>query len=373
MYSNLIIRIFKKEIVTDYNKYCEKKIGHALLYYKTDPLAFKGLAEKYYHTNNWEILRILEILNHLGFWVDVVDRNINPELEDKYDLFIGNGGGNSGRHYADIADSLKKPVKILYAVIQEHNFYNNSLKKRQKYFLKRHPGQNHLLSKLENFDTEKIKKNTDYIFQIGNSFSQDTYKDYNKPIYRIYPSTNPKIKSSFGKKNPKKFFYFSSSDGIRRGLDLLIEAFNQLPDLELYICSALKEKKLKDFYNLNKNIHWIGRVETSGKKFHELTKECAYVILPSCGEGESTSVITCMKRGLIPVVTKESGVDFGYFIEVESLKEQIKEISLKETEEKSRKAYEESLKYTQDSFSKSFKKSLISVLENEGISYYFNI
>ena len=48
-----------------------------LLYYKTEPLYNRELVNSYEHTNNWEIIEIVRILNAYGFVVDVVDRALN--------------------------------------------------------------------------------------------------------------------------------------------------------------------------------------------------------------------------------------------------------------------------------------------------------
>jgi hypothetical protein len=38
---------------------------------------------------------------------------------------------------------------------------------------------------------------------------------------------------------------------------------------------------------------------------------CAFTILPSCSEGMSSSIATCMYAGLIPLVSRETGVDIN--------------------------------------------------------------
>ena len=115
----------------------------------------------------------------------------------------------------------------------------------------------------------------------------------------------------------------------------------------------------------------MGFVNVASKEFDEITSKCSYVILLSASEGIATSVSTCMRRGLIPVVTRESGVDtgdFGYRIEdlsIDSIKKQISGISKsskKEFIERSIKTYMDSFKYTQESFSFSFRKALLSLI-----------
>jgi glycosyltransferase involved in cell wall biosynthesis len=75
-------------------------------------------------------------------------------------------------------------------------------------------------------------------------------------------------------------------------------------------------------------------VNPNSDEMDELCANNAFVLFPSCSEGTASSVITCMAKGLIPIVTKESGVnlnDFGIEIEsgtVDAVKDAI-EIALK--------------------------------------------
>ena len=87
----------------------------AAMFYKTEP--FFADVSKYIHTNNWEILESIKILNSMGFSVDLIDRGVsnwNPKY--KYDLFLGLGVGNAGRHFARYAELSGAPKKILLSM-----------------------------------------------------------------------------------------------------------------------------------------------------------------------------------------------------------------------------------------------------------------
>jgi len=383
LYKRVVLKFLKKKIIRNYHKYCRERVGYALMYYVTDPFVFKKLVEDYTHGFYWETLEIARILNKLGFWVDIIDRSIGSReietIEDKYDIFIGIGAGNSGRHYPEIAKRVKRAIKILYATSQELNVFNKALKKRYEYFFRRHPD-----AKLPyiGFKTQvnmsQVIQNTDFIFCTGNKYTIKTYHKYGKPIYKIFVSTFPKINFSLKElynRSQNKFLYFGGNRNILKGLDLLIEVFAELPDLELYICTPAKEKEFNLFYkdvlSSAKNIHWIGFVLVGGKTFNWLTSQCGYVILPSCTESGASSVVTCMRKSLIPVVTYETDLDlddFGYLIKnisIEALKFQLRKISRIPREEfirRSIKSYFASFNYTQAKFSESFEKALIDVL-----------
>ena len=56
----------------------------AAMFYKVEP--FYTDVSRYVHTNNWEILQAIKILNEKGFSVDLIDRNnTNWSTKKKYD------------------------------------------------------------------------------------------------------------------------------------------------------------------------------------------------------------------------------------------------------------------------------------------------
>ena len=84
-----------------------------LLYMKTTPLYRKSNQ----HTNMWETRQFIYILNSLGFLVDMVGTDENDYIpRDEYDLFIGYGSGNSGKHFYKYATALKKAKKVIMRV-----------------------------------------------------------------------------------------------------------------------------------------------------------------------------------------------------------------------------------------------------------------
>jgi glycosyltransferase involved in cell wall biosynthesis len=64
----------------------------------------------------------------------------------------------------------------------------------------------------------------------------------------------------------------------------------------------------KELYN-TPNIHPTGWIEVNSALYNRLVDRCAYVIHPTCSEGQPGSVVQCMYSGLIPLVTKWAGID----------------------------------------------------------------
>ena len=109
---------------------------HAAMYYKTEP--FYTDISRYTHTNNWEIVRAIEILNSKGFSVDLIDRDNHNWTPNKvYDLFLGLGVGNSGKNYARYAKASKAKVKVLLSMGPQPDISNELVVERYKEFNKR--------------------------------------------------------------------------------------------------------------------------------------------------------------------------------------------------------------------------------------------
>ena len=156
---------------------------------------------------------------------------------------------------------------------------------------------------------------------------------------------------------------------------MVLEAFDGLSDFRLDVCCPSAEKDFWDHYrpllDRNKNIVFHGFVPVGGALFESLTRRAAFNIFPGSAEACATSVITCMRRGVIPVVTVQTGVDdegFGFTIdnldvnELRNLIIKISEIGVDSLRERVIKTYNASMGYTIDSYSKSFNSALLRVI-----------
>jgi glycosyltransferase involved in cell wall biosynthesis len=118
----------------------------------------------------------------------------------------------------------------------------------------------------------------------------------------------------------RRFIWFGSVGLAHKGLDLALEAFGQMPDLELTVAGAIDLDQ--DFVaayrrelTATPNIRNIGWLDVTDPQFHRVMRDHIGVVYPSCAEGGAGSVICCMHSGVIPVVTYEASVDvrdFGF-------------------------------------------------------------
>jgi glycosyltransferase involved in cell wall biosynthesis len=328
------------------------------------------------HTNYSECREIISIFRDLGYAVDVVhclDEKHNPEIrKKKYDVIFGFG---EPFYYA----ALQNPhaIKIIYLTEVHPELSYRNEKERIEYFYRRHNKRTQLKRSGKHFKTREIEI-ADFGIFFGNAFTSQYYAIPPGALYTLEPTGLINKDYTYKKRDfaesRKNFIWFGSYGAIHKGLDILVDAFSDLPEYSLYICGlTTSERKLFDIGK--KNIHDLGFVHVETPAFIRLMDSCSFVILPSCAEGMATSVLTCMNHGLIPVVTRECGIDlqdWGIYIEdyrVESVKEQIKMCATCDPrilEKYHKQVYDYSIKkFNIDRYSKDFKKILMDILSKE--------
>jgi hypothetical protein len=333
------------------------------------------------HTNQAEALEIARVFKELQYNVDIVDYYYEGDLNyDKYSNIFGFGEPLINSFYR-----RNHKILTIYYGTGMHVIHQNyaTLKRIEEVYKKKGKWlleSGRIVNKAWSVQTSLV----DNIITLGNDEVVNSYKKYfsrkiyNIPIsyYKIFDQVKILKNKNFG--NAKKhFLWFGSSGLIHKGLDLLLEVFKELPNLNLHICGAIdSEPKFKaiyykELYN-TKNIHTYGYQNIQSKSFKDIISKCAFVVFPSCSEGGGGSVINVMVYGLIPIVPTTASVrikDFGIEIKElthESIKESvIKAASLSQDEIKKR-----SLKCANDTinnhsiekFSYELKRALLDIL-----------
>lgn len=316
----LINRFTSKPIVNYFDKTFEKTV---LIIYITEP--FRS-GPNPFHSNTSEVISIANIFSDFEYNVDIYDFNYQGKVNfQKYDIIFGIG---------DLfEESLKtksaNKLYIYYATGAYFEFQNSSEMKRIIELFRRTgslltpkrfiPNSRYLSTQL-----------SDAIIILGNDWTISTYIHSKMPFYKVPVSvinserllTNRRIDSS-----RKKYLWLGSYGAVHKGLDLCIETFKNLPDLELNIFGNFE----KDFFEIYReelslnNIRYHGFIDIRSEKFKRIVNQCLFSIFPTCSEGQSGSLLTTMGMGLIPISTKYSGVNLeekGFEIEgtVESVK-----------------------------------------------------
>jgi glycosyltransferase involved in cell wall biosynthesis len=215
---------------------------------------------------------------------------------------------------------------------------------------------------------------------LGNQFTLDTFRYANKPLYPVpiipcgcYPWPEGKDFDACR----KRFLWFGSGGLVRKGLDLVLEAFAGMPDYHLTVCGPVhgdedfERAYHKELYE-TPNIETIGWVDIESPQFRDICMNSVALIYPSCAEGQCGGVVTCMHMGVIPVISYESGVDahdFGMILpdcsiqEIQNAVQRISSLPGKHLEQMARGAWEYAREnHTKEKFAQEYRKVIENIL-----------
>lgn len=278
-----------------------------------------GAGAPVWHTNLQECPEIVKCFIDLGFRVDLA-WCLDPKLSrfrvpHRYDVVFG-----LGEPFYAAAMANPRAVKIIYLTECHPGYAERQEMARVEYYRKRH-GRSAPVVRAGWYYEKRHISVADFGVLLGNEMTRSTYPELKDRLF-ILPPTALRHEGYVHAdrdfvRTRKNFVWFGSYGAVHKGLDILLDVFADLPGCHLYICG------LRDFDGEflepgGLNIHDMGHVEVASDRFLWLMRECSYVILPSCAEGMNTGVLTCMSHGLVPVITKETGVDLwgnGFYIE----------------------------------------------------------
>ena len=357
----------------------------AAMYFKTEP--FFVNVEAYTHTNNWEILQAIRLLNKRGYTVDLIDRKYeNWRADSSYDLFLGLGVGNRGKNFPAMAASTRAPTKILLAMGLQPDLAKELITARFRVFNER-TKLNAIPERIAHDVTgdkfSELIDAADYIFNIGEEEnpSYNSYLPYGLPVVSFLPSTSPKVNYNSDwlcTRNLNSYLCFAGNGLIGKGVDVVVESFLKDPTKELHICGPPHDVFFSYYgeaINASPNIHYHGFIEPGELIFNQLASRCAFVVFHSASEGCCTSVATAMRAGLVPIVNARTGImsieDIG--IELSEEGDIIQTITDATTMASSmdpadysalvQSTLQKSLLFSQESFTKSYGKALDKALK----------
>lgn len=352
--------------------------SRALLVYLVDPFLPRNHKEmNNWHTNWMQNRDIAELLDQRGFIVDVLNWNdMSTEPEFEYELMLGMGIA-SGR----IAKLLPDQTSKIYISTGSEKSFNNSQEMSRIHAVKKRRGYELIPRRMVRFDTENLKF-FDAVVCLGNQFIADTYRPFHDHIFYLnnYAFDNLNFLERNFQEVGSNYMYMASGGQLHKGLDLLLEVFSRHPELNLFVCGPYQTEKdfmqcyKEELFNMA-NIHPMGWQDVNSAAFLNITRKCAFTILPSCAEGQVGSIIMGMYTGLIPVVSKACGIDaedFGVVLpdcELHTIEKTIKSLSSNSPEwlaGKSRRVREVALKdYNRDVFRDNWNKILGQVSKNK--------
>ncbi|MDD3138154.1 MAG: glycosyltransferase [Lachnospiraceae bacterium] len=272
------------------------------------------------HTNILEAAVINKCFIDFGYSVDIMHCQDTEHLKilknKKYDVIFG--FGEPFRMACSFNENAKK---IVYLTESEPTCSLRNELARIDYYRERH-NKKIPLSRSGKYYKEDDITLADYAICLGNDFTKQGYEVAYKGIKIKSLQPTGMFNNYFNIQYTvpqRNFLWFGSVGAVHKGLDILLDVFKNKPNFKLYIAGLdSSDMHLLNNYKNCLNIINCGFVSVQSNDFLELISQVSFVILPSASEGMSTSVLTCMKHGLIPVVTRNTGIDvcdFGIYLE----------------------------------------------------------
>lgn len=360
-----------------------KTTRRALLSYVTDRLAIQRHDPRFLqHIVIWHCQEIVRILNRMGYRVDVVsydDRTFTPSRQ--YDLFVGHMGINFER----ITSALPPQTKKIFLANTNHWDFHNKRELARFASLKERRGVDLPLvyDRFLHYPEEGALLAADGIVGFGNAFTRSTYRDFSSVINVnnvVLADDHFDGQHKDYEAGRNHFLFFSGPGNVHKGLDLLLEAFMQMSDQHLWICTQIEEQ-FEEVYKLalhhRGNIHLLGLIQPRSATYYDLVDRCNFIILPSCSDAAAQSVDEGMNQGLIPIVSRECTLDvdgLGFYLDPCTIDEIVNAVTTahKFSAEECRKMslaarHEAAMDCSEEAFSRNMQRALESVLQGNAI------
>lgn len=311
--------------------------GRILLSYILDPFLVKpGQSISTSHTHHGESVLIAEAWRKHGYSVDVIDYRNHEFIPRKHYAFFVSARTNLEL----IAKRLNSDCIKIAHLDTSHFAFNNRATYGRLLATQERRGAC-LPESVRLVEPNRAIEHADYGVILGNAVTAATYQYANKPLFTLnVPSavdrTPPGNKDFSICRN--HFLWFGSGGMVHKGLDITLEAFSGMPDVRLTICGPVAaEKEFERAYRAElyetSNIRTVGWVDVAGAEFARIVNECVAIVYPSCAEGQAGSVVTCLHAGLLPIATRETGLDvhdFGWLlpdISVEGIRRSVRAVA----------------------------------------------
>jgi glycosyltransferase involved in cell wall biosynthesis len=269
-------------------------------------------------------MAMAESLMKLGYEVDVIDQDdhgFSPTSD--YDLFIGLSDGFNRL----LPMMPQRCISIFWGTGCHYRFTVSAHQRRLLWLAQRHGLADPPVLEPRAYERDLDLRSIDGVIALGNDFVAATYRPYARRVESVHnyaadlPAIDPATRSRTARRN--RFVYMGSYPLVHKGLDLVLEAFASNPQFELDICAPVTgQLDFCRFYRRElfhtPNIRTLGWVGLYSEVFQEVATAARFVVFPSCSEAHPGSVINTMAAGLIPIVTREVGLDvedFGFLLD----------------------------------------------------------
>jgi len=288
--------------------------GRALLAHEIEGLLLPpGAPVPVRHNNLGEAVALRDTLLGLGFAVDAISRQRTRfRPRGRYDLFVG-----TRQTFTRIAGTLNPDCIRVVHLDTAHWLANDAAIFAREVALRDRRGV--ALDSHKFIHVNRAIEAADHATLLGNEWDYATYAFAGKPVFQVpnpsavlYPPPEDKDFAAAR----RRFLWIGSQGFVHKGLDLVLEAFAAMPELHLTVCGPLDEEP--DFATAFRrelhetpNIETLGWVDTAGPDFAALLARTLALVYPSCAEACCGTVVNSMQAGLIPLASRESGVDIA--------------------------------------------------------------
>jgi len=301
-------------ILDYYENTGQKPRGSVLVSYLSEPFKWRRDDRRFLgHSNCWESMEIVRILNRIGYKVDAIQWHDTDFIPGKEYAAIFDIHKNLIRYGGDDA------VRIFHVTGSNPRFSNLAELERIADLKVR---RNQVVTPRRSVSPEEVElfhRNLDaagIITLLGNETTADTYPALFRHKMRFIPVTGSylaELRDPWKTQFKREFLWYGGVGAVHKGLDLVLEIFSRHPDLLLHVIGPYRKEQ--DFMKIYRhelarcpNIISHGYMYPSSRKFRLLTEHVTAFILPSCSESTSTAAVTCMQYGLLPVVSVNCGV-----------------------------------------------------------------
>jgi hypothetical protein len=291
--------------------------GRVLLAYVLDPFLINpGQPVSTSHTHHRESVLIAETWLTHGYHVDIIDyRNDEFIPRKEYDFFI-----SARAHLETLAARLNPDCVRIAHMDTSHYATNNHASYIRLLALQQR--RNLLLFDSARFvEPNRAIENAHYGVVLGNDVTLDTYRYAKKPLFSLVVPTALHFPWDADKNFHEchnRFLWFGSGGLVHKGLDLTLEAFASMPEMHLTVCGPIEtEREFESTYQKElyqtRNIQTVGWVDVASDDFRQTARNTVGIIYPSCAEGQAGAVVNCLRAGLIPIISRESGFTIDNF------------------------------------------------------------
>lgn len=334
------------------------------------------------HTNRWESREIARLLSARGYVVDAInwnDSNFQPDRP--YDLVL------------DIDANLQRlapllpasTIRILHLTGSYGPFQNQAEVARVAAFEER-TGKLYSPKRLVRWVelAERSLRLADACTLLGNEVTLSTYPEAYRAKIQLIPVSGsflPKVRDveEMRVKTGREFLWFFGDGAVHKGLDLVLEVFLKHPEWKLHVVGRAAEEK--DFLQVygdhlsRPNVVVHGQLVPSSEEFRAVMSHVFCFIAPSCSEGISPAAVTCLQFGLLPILSRQTGVSLpaecGVYLKnlssdaVEQAIEGVLALSQDEVVRQTQKCQAQALQvYSRESFSRCYADFLEKVLNS---------